>query len=368
MRKSLLALAAAAAASSSVHAQSSVIVYGVADSGLEYATNVATASGSGNRFAVVGGGLSSSRWGLRGIEDLGSGLSAQFVLESGFGIDNGQSAQGGRLFGRQAFVGLESKSIGRISFGRQYTAMFDVLANFSPGRYATLYEPTTALLGVAYRSDNTAKYTGNFGPVSLIAHWSFGNGAVGNGEVPGQFRRDTGYGAGATYMAGPFGAAISYDQVNPSVTTGTTFVGTGTVKKAAAALSYAFGDAKIMAGYRFSQGKNQADQTASRDDMYWIGANYQVTPAFGLTLDYYYQNSKPVTLGGITTSPDNPWQVMLIGTYSLSKRTDLYLSTAYAKHAGLAMDTALIAFANGYRLDPSKDNMFGATIGIRHKF
>ncbi|PMY01052.1 porin, partial [Pseudomonas sp. GW460-13] len=88
-------------------------------------------------FRMSSGGLSGSRWGLRGVEDLGSGLKALFVLESGFGLDDGKSQQGGRLFGRQAYVGLESDQVGRVTFGRQYTSLFDMMANFSPTGYAT---------------------------------------------------------------------------------------------------------------------------------------------------------------------------------------------------------------------------------------
>src|SRR5689334_4420243 len=83
----------------------------------------ARVSGSGSVAKVSNGGLSPSRWGLRGSEDLGSGLKAAFVLESGFSPDTGVSLQGGRLFGRQAFVSLASAGAGEIRLGRQYAPM-----------------------------------------------------------------------------------------------------------------------------------------------------------------------------------------------------------------------------------------------------
>ncbi len=374
MRKSLIALAAFGAFAGAVQAQSSVTLYGVVDANVEFATKLANPSGGhDNRWALNGAGLSSSRWGLRGVEDLGSGMSALFVLESGFGLNDGKSQQGGRLFGRQSFVGLQNTQYGKLTLGRQYTTMFDALANFSPAGYATLYEPTIALLGLDFRSDNTVKYSGTFGPVTVGAHWSFGTGATflpgvgGSGEVPGQFRRDTGYGAAVTYLAGPFGATVAYDQANPSVTSGGAFIGTGTIKKAAVAGSYAFGPAKIMAGYRYGQTKDQAEHTVVRDDMYWAGATYQLTPAFGLTLDYFYQAFKSSTVSALKPA-GNPWQVMFIADYNLSKRTDVYLTTAFAKNGGLGLDTASISFANGYRPGGGANNMFGAAVGIRHKF
>ncbi|MFJ1259420.1 porin [Cupriavidus sp. CuC1] len=369
MKKSLFALAALGAFAGSAQAQSSVTLYGVADATVGFTSNLAKpGGGSGNTFSVGSGGLSGSRWGLRGVEEISSDLSAIFALENGFSLDTGTMSQGGRLFGRQAFGGLQSKTAGSLTFGRQYTTMFDALANFSPGAYAGLYEPTFALLGLDLRSDNTVKYKGTFGPWTVGAHWSFGNGVAGGGEVPGQFRRDTGYGAGVTYLAGPFGATVAYDQANPSVINGTTFLGTGSVKKAAVAGSYTVGPAKLMAGYRYGQAKDQSGRAVVRDNMYWVGANYQVTAALGLTVDYFYQDFRPVTAGGITTNPANPWQVMFIADYNLSKRTDVYLTTAYSKYAGLTLDTASINFANGYPLGGTKTNMLGVALGVRHKF
>ncbi|KJK24622.1 membrane protein [Burkholderiaceae bacterium 16] len=371
MKKSLLALAALGAFASAAQAQSSVTLYGVADINLEYVSHMGSQTptiangfnaGQGNNlYRMSSGGLSGSRWGLRGVEDLGSGMKALFVLESGFGLDNGSLQQGGRMFGRQAYVGLESAQAGRFTFGRQYTTLFDLLANFSPSGYATQYEPVVAQLGLNFRSDNTAKYTGVFGPVTAIAHWSFGNGVAGNGEVPGQFRRDTGYGAGAAYAAGPFGVTVAYDQYNPTLSAAGD---TGTFKKAAVAGSYAFGAAKIMGGYRWGQSKAQNGTALLRDNYYWIGANYQVLPALGLTLQYTYDDV--IKLNNVNVT--NPWQIGFIADYNLSKRTDVYLTTAFSKNAGLNFDTSAISFANGYFLGTGKNTMIGAAVGIRHKF
>jgi predicted porin len=327
---------------------------------------------------MASGGLSGSRWGLRGTEDLGGGLKSVFVLESGFGLDTGTLQQSSRMFGRQAYVGLQSASVGQFTFGRQYTSMFEALANFAPAAYATQYEPTVLMTGANFRADNTLKYTGTFGPVTALAHWSFGTGLAlpasvgfpigvgGNGEIPGQFRRDTAYGAALAYSAGAFGATISYDQWNPSIGTGS-----GTARKAAVAASYTYGPAKIMGGYRWGQNRNAADVLIQRDDFYWAGANWQVTPAVGLTLEYNYDNVK--NLYGSTSTP-NPWQIAFIADYSLSKRTDVYLTTAYAKNAGLMMESLGTVFAtslslgSSYVLANGQSSMVGVAVGIRHKF
>ncbi len=85
------------------------------------------------RMPAVTGELP-SRWGLRGVEGLGGGYSAVFTLESGFNVRDGSSGQGGRLFGRQAFVGLKAP-YGTLAFGRQCTMTY--LALQGAGHYRT---------------------------------------------------------------------------------------------------------------------------------------------------------------------------------------------------------------------------------------
>ncbi|MBP0618548.1 porin [Cupriavidus consociatus] len=368
-------------------AQSSVTLYGVADINVEYVNHVGVVPQASNGFnsgraqkvfRENSGGYSGSRWGLRGTEDLGGGLKSVFALEGGFNVDTGTQQQGGRMFGRQAFAGLDTR-IGQITFGRQYHSLFSTLANFVPARFATQYEPAAVIAGANFREDNVVKYTGKFGPLIAQANWSFGvgtalpqtnpavPGAGGGGEVPGQFRRDTAYGAGLSYMAGPVGLGLAYDQWNPTMGTGT-----GTYKKAAAMASYAFNDtAKVMGGYRWGQNKDQTGRLVVRDDFYWIGGQYRLSPALDFTLEYDYQNIR--NLGG-STSVANPWQIALIVDYSLSKRTDIYPTTAYSKNAGLTLDSAAsgfpssLALGNSYALANGQSSMFGAAVGIRHIF
>jgi len=116
MKKSLLALGVLGAFAGAAHAQSSVTLYGIIDGGFTYVNktggNVAGTGNATKNISLNSGNLQGSRWGLKGAEDLGGGLKAIFVLESGFNVNNGMSAQGGRLFGRQAYVGLSSATAG----------------------------------------------------------------------------------------------------------------------------------------------------------------------------------------------------------------------------------------------------------------
>jgi hypothetical protein len=98
-------------------AQSQVSIYGIIDTGV-VCTNHANAAG--NSVLKMPSLTSSfpSRLGFKGTEDLGGGLQAMFVLESGFSVDTGAMGQGNRLFGRQSYVGLKD-SWGSLMLGRQ---------------------------------------------------------------------------------------------------------------------------------------------------------------------------------------------------------------------------------------------------------
>lgn len=109
MKRNAIAMAVLPPAAT-VRAQSSVTLYGLVDVGVEYASHASATGGSVKR--LTSGGQNTSRWGLRGSEDLGGGLKALFQLESGIVIDTG--ANDSQLFRRQANVGLEGR-FGRLA-------------------------------------------------------------------------------------------------------------------------------------------------------------------------------------------------------------------------------------------------------------
>src|SRR5881392_4297802 len=123
MKKSLLVLAVAAAIGNLAHAQTNVTIYGLIDAGI-----VGESGGKAGNVTKVGSGTSgASRIGFRGTEELGNGLSAVFVLESGVKVDTGEVDAAGTLFNRQAFVGLKSKEWGTVTLGRQYTPWYTTI-------------------------------------------------------------------------------------------------------------------------------------------------------------------------------------------------------------------------------------------------
>ncbi|RTL53453.1 MAG: porin [Rhodocyclaceae bacterium] len=136
MQKKLIALAVAGLASTGAFAQSNVTVYGLLDLGLQHAS--ATGKDSVNKI----GSMSSNLFGFKGTEDLGNGLSAGFTLEGGIAADTGAGATvtttGSKLFSRQSFLSLSSKTAGTVLVGRFNTF----------GRAASINASATPLSGV----------------------------------------------------------------------------------------------------------------------------------------------------------------------------------------------------------------------------
>ncbi len=175
-------IAAAAALLPALAVAQSVTLYGVIDTGVEYVNNVGAAKDGVARL-MGNTGMVPSRWGLRGTEDLGSGLKSVFVLESGFAPDTGISSMGGRLFGRQAFVGLAGPW-GQLAFGRQNNMLFwsyldsDILG---PNVFGSASLDNYITFG---RADNAVSYKGTFGGLTVGATYSFGRDTVNAGPSP----------------------------------------------------------------------------------------------------------------------------------------------------------------------------------------
>ncbi|WP_077035728.1 porin [Pelomonas sp. KK5] len=106
---------AALALGGTAQAQSSVTLYGVLDQYLHY---MHSSSGATVK-ALEDGAWLRSRFGVRGQEDLGDGMFAKFQMEGGFSTDNGTQADTTRFWDRQTWVGLGTKTLGEVRFGRQ---------------------------------------------------------------------------------------------------------------------------------------------------------------------------------------------------------------------------------------------------------
>jgi len=327
---------------------SGVILYGLVDTGIEYLSH-AGPGGSGAQYRMSSGNLAGSRWGLRGSEDLGGGLSGVFVLESGFNSDAGTSGQGGRLFGRQAYVGLQG-NWGLISLGRQNNTLYDLFVPLDPMRYAS-YGLLSQDAQFANRADNAVKYTGNFGNLTVTGMYSAGYDAtIANGsEVPGNPRIGQEIGAGTSYTIGKLGMVLAYDQRR-----GTTAATQGNIERRyATGLLWTDGPFTATVGYRFLQGTIATP--ALRAHLYWIGGSYNVTSAFVVRAGVYRTDRRD--------SPNDAMSYAVALAYSLSKRTDLYLNASYMDNKG----ASTLSVVNGGTVAPGVDQT-GVVAGIRQIF
>ncbi|MCA3788256.1 porin, partial [Burkholderia sp.] len=204
--------AVAGLAAGAAHAQSSVTMYGIMDAGIEFANHAAPEGG--NSYKLKSGNKNTSRWGLRGVEDLGGVLKAVFRLESGIDLANGASDDGpDSIFGRRATVGLKGKW-GEISLGRNFTVTYDYMLPFDPMGYAQNYSWATSSMatggrkdGMFTRSSNAVRYDGEFSGFKFGAMYGFGN-------VPGSVKTSSKYDAAIGYEGGPFAAVVAFDRQN----------------------------------------------------------------------------------------------------------------------------------------------------------
>lgn len=369
MKKFLLA-ALLAGPVCTVHAQSSVTLYGLIDEGLTFNSN----QGGHRNYTAASSVMQGSRWGVFGTEDLGGGLKAVFRLESGFDINNGTMSQGSRLFGRQAYVGLTS-NYGTLTMGRQYDPVVDYVQPISLVAFMGAYggHPLdNDNLQDTYRVNNTVKYkTPTFGGASAEALYAFSNTA-------GGFNQNSAWSVGAGYANGAIalgGGVIKLDHpglgtngaVGASGSGSTsdyaalanTFV-TGSVQNewiASAAGTYTVGGA--MFGIVYSHVLYEMPTSNVRFDNFEFDSSYYFTPFLRLSGAYTF------TRGNVDLTDQQPrWhQFNLVLDYFLSKRTDVYLMGVYQRAAGDAQTARIYPMAAS-----SSVNQYLARVAIRHKF
>jgi predicted porin len=373
-------------AASAAHAQSSVTLYGVIDDSITYVHN---ASGNKNLWALgnsSGGDLAGTRWGLKGQEDLGGGLAAIFQLENGFNPQNGTLGQSGRLFGRQAFVGVTSQTYGTLTLGRQYDPVVDMVQAITADNY---FGSAFATPGDVDNYDNSSRTNNAIKYVSpTYAGFQF-EGLYALGGVAGSTGSGQTWSLAAAYNNGPVALAAGYFRANNTNTVGANGLRTGwsasatsdgtfdgpinsgyaTAKSigiARVAAQYTVGAFTLGASYSNAQYKSDALSTFGSTEKYNVGQgflNYQATAALLLGVGYSYTKAS-----GNTSATYH--QASLGADYSLSKRTDVYLVGAYQHASGTVGDgsgTAAQASIGSYGYNGTSSQELVA-LGLRHKF
>ena len=338
MQKKLIALAVASLVSAPAFAQSSVTIYGTFDAGVRHVdnTNVAGVS-KANTTMDSAGTYNSNRWGMKGSENLGNGMKANFNLEGGFMSGTGVGSISGGLFGRKQIVGL-SGSWGALDLGRNYTAIFYTTGAYDPFRYKYTGIIPVATLDGARRS-NDIQYTGKFNGLTVRLEHALG-------EVAGLSGASATTEAGASYANGPFSVGLAWGQQKNA--TDTLYLS----KQWTVGGAYKMNPFEIMAGYHILKADVAGGGTNDTKN-WWLGGRYALSAANALTLAYY--NTK---LEAVAAAGDGERKLTMLGfVHNLSKRTELYAGLDHSSLDGTRILTTDL-----------KNKILGVSVGINHAF
>ena len=326
-RKTSLALALALLCGAAAAQQSSVTVFGVADA----AYRNANTNGVGSINSVVSGSFSSSRFGFRGQEDLGAGLSASFWLEAFLNLDTGVSSPGG--FQRRSTVSLSHTQYGELRLGRDYTPTHSNWSRFDPFGYvgiasnqlfslsATGNTPVTAAFGA---NPNTIQRANNGIQYVLPKNaWNVEGALVRNFREAGLSANDQHDSAG-----GRIGVGIGPVYVGLATLTTNNDLTTGPFKDTNLAGSW---DASVV---KLSGGVRRYTYLAASQNSYLLAAS---VPLGVHELKFSWNRA---TMGGAvgktSISGDKTDQYAVGYVYNLSKRTRLYSTLAVMNNKGNA--------------------------------
>jgi predicted porin len=381
MKKSIVALAVLSALGShAVNAQTTpqaptqpnpnVTVYGLIDATIRTLNNADTNGGRLTGFQTPW--FSGSRWGLTGKEDVGDGLNAIFRLESEFVVGTGQMDTPNVLFNRDAWVGLQSSSLGKLTFGRQNTLARD---------FAQIY-------GDAYGSSKLTTEEGGFtntnnfkqliyyaGSATATRYdngivWKkvFDNGLVAGlgyqlGEVPGAFSKNTTKSAAIGYNGSNYVASGFVNQANVNEQTHRSYSVGG---------SYLLDMLRLNAGY-FHYTADQGVLGQRKDNAYTASVKVAPVGAMDYELGYVMFKANNAAFNSAGTSILNPYANASAATatgtgkkqtvygsafYHLSRRTEVYVAADYMK----LNDEFRVASANGFK------NQTELAVGMRTRF
>jgi predicted porin len=316
----------AGAFATQAQAQTSVTVYGRIDAGINYQSNQRTgqvdAAGNpigGSKWGVDGNEWGTSMFGLKGFEDLGGGLKALFTLESGFDASTGIPNGGSGLWTRRSYVGL-SGAAGTVKVGKDLSIQSDPVWAIDPTGQQAMSTATLVKERNWPQTNNMISYeTPNFGGFTATAMHGFG-------EQAGSFSKGSRDGISLAYVQPTFELRAIYDlQRDANGKYGSIVNPTGpgalydTSKELILGGTVTISSLKLFAGYENLRAPDVVPGTGpDRANLYWLGANYQLDPAWTLIGAAYHTNVNQ----GVGSA-----NLFMVGAnYNLSKRTLLYAS------------------------------------------
>lgn len=361
MKKTMAAVAVLGAFASSAIA-ADVTLYGVLDMGLAYNHVDLDQAGVKNKntFSMNSGQQSGSRWGLKGVEDLGNGLKVGFILEDGFKADTG--VQGDQMFDRESSLFIEG-GFGKIAFGRMgainHGASSWALVNHLSA-FTTSFGPFAAQAGnfisTAGKWDNMISYrTPTFAGFTVYTQYSMGKtnskGKTIEGVVENESSADRYYAIGATYANGPFLGYLAVDSTNYKSWYKDAGAAAASAHKTDDSLTvtlggnYDFDVAKVYFGAQYFDevtlssiggivGTIKYDESTESTSLkvkgYGLGLSTSVPLAGGSALlGVAYVDAKEADSVSVTDFDFRRWSVSAGYDYPFSKRTNAYAVASY---------------------------------------
>ncbi len=295
MKKSLIVLAALGAFAGVASAQSSVTLYGRVDLSINKPTGT-------NAKGMTNG--SGSRFGVRGVEDLGGGLSAFFNLEHRFNADTGAVSSTDRFWTGRSIVGLQG-GFGKLTLGREYTTAFlqsqlaadpwgwDTVVSGTPS--GGLNQLITGGAIARVRNDSSLTYNFSAAGFSVGAQIAEATDAINNfNKKPFNFALN--------YAAGPVSLGLGYEKTGQvAADTAKWLTVNGSFNLGAVKLGALYGKGNTAAGADhksylltavapLGQGEFRASYGRLKDE------TNNVDAAKGFALGYHYALSKRTTL------------------------------------------------------------------------
>lgn len=379
-----------------VRAQSSVTLYGIIDTSISYqssATKLGTNSGGRSNVFMSSGVWSGSRFGFRGVEDLGGQTHVVFQLENGFSSNTGAAQQGGLLFGRLAYVGFDNPAYGSLTFGRQYTSYFSMLIPYAPTRWLAMHPGDLDAMDYTFHTNNSIVYTS-----PNLRGFTF-SGSYALAGIPGSVNQGSTWSVGVRYQGGPVGGAIGFSRINNATPGGGAFSSSSTTwsgsQTGVSSLTNGYQTAQAqqrfaaIGSYNFS---NAWDVSVTYSNVQYIpgsgskfvdpaifntiGVLVHWKPAVMLDLASGYSYTRATTANGISHAASYH-QFNLTEYYALSKRTGLYAFEAYERANGQTLGTngvgdvieATPTIADNFQSSPSSSrSQVGLVVGMIHRF
>jgi predicted porin len=408
---------------------SNVALYGVLDTAVAYiqhalnfdadhpvSNNPTVTKGTQAATGLLNGGMSATRWGIKGQEDMGDGMKAVFTLESAFNIPSGalsnaalamahntstgpamsaDSAISGQFFARGAFVGLSSTSWGTLTAGRQQSFFLDNIPQFDAILGSQAFSPlgfSGTYGGGGFtddsRVDNSLKYVVPVGDFTLGALYKFGG-------VAGSTSAQSAYELNGVYSSGPLAVQLGYEAFKDALSL-TNATGTGTLKATAAdtksymlSAKYTWEQTTLRAGFEREEYDNPSNPDSDKLitsvfgislaaaptvdaydnqktlNVFWLGVQEDFSPGFSLLVGAYHvaQNDYDCPKSSAAGCSGSLNYYSVVADYKFSKRTDSYLGFMESTVSGGPANAVIIT---GTTPAETSNRIFA--LGLRHRF